>query len=314
MDSQKLLEAAAEIRKGNLVVFPTETVYGLGANAFDAKACAKIFELKGRPTFNPLIVHIADIQNLSMVVREVPEMAKRLMEQFWPGPLTLVLPKNKNIPGIVTAGLETVGIRMPAHPIALEFIKKSNVPIAAPSANLSNRISPTTMERAKAQLGNQNCYYLEGGASKVGLESTVIGFIQNRPVIYRLGGLSIETLETFLNEKLEMVSEKSVSPGQEKVHYAPQTLLRVIERIGEPKANSALLSLGPESAGEKYAFHKILSVQSDLVEASAHFFESLSELDEKGFSQIDILLFPEEGLGRALNDRIRRAASSKVAL
>ncbi len=307
------LERAAQIiRSGGLVAFPTETVYGLGANALDATAAAKIFAAKERPSFDPLIVHVSDREMLHQVVREVPAMAEKLMARFWPGPLTLVLPKSERVPGIVTSGLPTVAVRMPAHPVALELIRRAGVPIAAPSANPFGYLSPTRAEHVERMLGERVDLILDGGRTTYGVESTIV-LLAERPVLLRYGAITVEALEEVLGSHELQVGEtqKPLVPGQLPQHYAPRTPIRIAppESIPqEARKQSGYLAFRDVPKGFKVV--KVLSPTGIMLEAAAHLFEALHQLDRLGLEAIYAEPVPEEGLGRAIMDRLRRASST----
>ncbi|MBL7984887.1 MAG: threonylcarbamoyl-AMP synthase, partial [Flavobacteriales bacterium] len=225
-----LQQAAALLREGKLVAIPTETVYGLAANAYDAEAVLRIFEVKNRPTFDPLIVHVRDSDQVQEVARTIPPEALALMDRFWPGPLTLVLPKQPRVPDIVTSGLDTVGVRMPAHPMALELLRSLDFPLAAPSANPFGYISPTTAQHVGDQLGERIPYILDGGPCAVGVESTIIGWEEGLPVLYRPGGLPLEAIEQVIGSVRPQVKHVlPAAPGMIESHYAPRKPLFVGE-------------------------------------------------------------------------------------
>ncbi|MCL6528091.1 MAG: threonylcarbamoyl-AMP synthase [Thermaceae bacterium] len=307
---ENLERAAQIIRSGGLVAFPTETVYGLGANALNAMAAAKIFEAKRRPAFDPLIVHVADRGMLSWVVSEVPPVAEALMERFWPGPLTLVLPKSAEVPGIVTSGLPTVAVRMPRHPVALELIRRAGVPLAAPSANPFGYLSPTRAEHVARMLGDTVDLILEGGATEFGVESTIV-LLGEPPVLLRHGAIPPEALEAQLGPLQRGVEErqKPLVPGQLPQHYAPRTPIVLAypqEVPPERRKKAGFLAFKDVPKGFKVV--KVLSPTGDLLEAAAHLFEALHQLDRLGLEQIYAEPVPEEGLGWAIMDRLRRAA------
>lgn len=307
-----LARAAVTIRSGDLVAFPTETVYGLGANALNAVAVAKIFEVKKRPFFDPLIVHVAGAEALRELVTQVPPTAATLIERFWPGPLSLVLPKQASVPDIVTSGLPSVAIRCPAHPLAQQLIRAAGVPLAAPSANLFGAVSPTTAAHVREQFGDRLPLILDGGPCRVGVESTVVSFLDEQPVLLRPGGVTVEDLETAIG-KVQIFSGDSqhpVAPGQLARHYSPSTPLQLTCDTLPPQLppRVGLLAFGPgESAG--FAAIEVLSSQRCLREAAANLFAALRRLDAL---QLDLILaepVPETGLGRAIMDRLRRAAA-----
>ncbi len=311
--SENIKTAAELLKKGELVAFPTETVYGLGAIAFNERAVAKIFELKNRPGFDPLIVHIAEFSMLEEVCH-FNEKAKRLAERFWPGPLTLVLPKKENVPGILTSGLPTVAVRMPAHKVALELIKECGLPIAAPSANPFGKLSPTKAEHVLSYFGEE-LFILDGGECRVGLESTIIDLTQEVPVILRPGGVPPEEIEKFLGKiEIKIASSSSPrAPGQLKKHYSPRTPLKIFwrkEKFSGKRIGFIAFSKPP---AEKYEVLRILSPAGDLKEAAANLFKFLHELDKMGLDLILVEPVPEKGLGLAIMDRLRRAeADSEI--
>jgi L-threonylcarbamoyladenylate synthase len=307
--------AAALIANGKLVAFATETVYGLGANAYDVRAVGQIFEVKERPRFDPLIVHLGDARWLPDVVSSVPPLAQRLIERFWPGPLTLVLPKTDRVPDLVTAGLPTVGVRMPAHPSALELLRRANVPVAAPSANLFGHVSPTTAQHVAEQLGARVDYILDGGACAVGVESTILDVSGKQPTLLRSGGLAVEALEAEIGP-IRIASSTSgkndpqLSPGRLLRHYATRTPLTIVDRdrLLPTAKRVGLLTLVEEPDDERWSAVEVLSQHGDLAEAAANLFAAMRRLDARGLDLIVARLVPEAGLGRAINDRLRRAA------
>jgi L-threonylcarbamoyladenylate synthase len=307
--------ASSLLRKGELVAIPTETVYGLAANTLNPLAVAKIFEIKKRPSFDPLIVHISSVEEMGKYVTGIPEMASLLAETFWPGPMTMVLPKSNLIPGIVTSGLDTVAIRIPDHSLTLQLLKSVDFPLAAPSANLFGYVSPTDAVHVEKQLGDSIQYILDGGPCRIGLESTIIGFEGNKPVIYRLGGTSLEKIEAAVGkiELRQIISSNPKAPGMLKKHYATHVPLKIgypadlWEPIGVLKVG--IISFTQDYAILKPARQFILSSSGNLEEAAANLFRALRDLDE---SQLDLIIaekFPEHGLGRAINDRLERAAA-----
>lgn len=309
-------QAARLLRDGKLVSFATETVYGLGANALDVHAVARVFAAKNRPHFDPLIVHIADRSWLTRIVKEWPETAERLAARFWPGPLTLVLPKTDLIPDLVTSGLPSVAVRMPAHPLALELLRLADVPIAAPSANLFGQLSPTRAEHVAERLGDQIDYLLDGGPCAVGVESTVLLLESSRAVLLRPGGVALEEIESVIGP-VELPARATTSdqtaaqsPGMLPQHYAPRTPLTIVEDLlgVTAPARCGLLTLEPFPEAHRFAAVETLSVSGDLTEAAAKFFAALRRLDAACVEQIVATPFPNRGLGRALNDRLSRAA------
>ncbi len=305
-DAAALAEAAQLLRAGKLVAFPTETVYGLGADATNGKAVAAIFVAKDRPRINPLIVHVRD-QAAAEAHVIFSEMARRLAEAFWPGPLTLVLPRRTDTPLslLVSAGLETVAVRAPSHPLARALIAAACVPLAAPSANPSGTVSPTRARHVAEGLGSRVDLILDGGATPVGVESTVIGFADNgAPVMLRPGGLPREAIEKITGPLLQpAVGGPVTAPGQLSSHYAPRARLRLNAR--EPEQGEVLLGFGP---AENAALN--LSVQGDLAEAAANLFAMLRALDAEA-AAIAVSPIPRDGLGEAINDRLQRAAAPR---
>jgi L-threonylcarbamoyladenylate synthase len=283
------------------------TVYGLAANAFDEKAIEQIFEIKQRPLFNPLIVHIKSIDYLDVIAQQVPPIALKLAHEFWPGPLTLVLPRKDIIPSIVTAGKDTVGIRMPSHPMALELLNQLDFPLAAPSANPFGYISPTTSKHVKKQLGNKIPLILEGGACEKGFEN-------NEPILYRVGAISKETIESFIG-KINVKSKASATPeapGMLSKHYSPKTKLIVSDSISEYIKNNNVENTGFllfSNASESLPIHNSILVtkNKNLDEAAHNLYAALHELDERKFDLIIAQKFPEHGIGNSLNDRLYRA-------
>jgi len=301
--------------KGQVVAIPTETVYGLAANACDERAVVQVFNIKQRPSFDPLIVHLAQADDLYNYAEVVPEQARILANAFWPGPLTLVLPKRSIIPDIVTSGLDTVGLRVPAHPVTLELLKQLPFPLAAPSANPFGYISPTTAAHVMDQLGGKIPYVLDGGPCKVGIESTIVGFEGDEVVVYRLGGLPVEELRRVVkNVNVRTASSADpLAPGMLDSHYAPRCPLV----IGDPEKllsdnltrRTGVIAFKKDYSGHAGVAHaEILSPSGDLPEAAASLFAAMRRADASGVEVILAELVPEEGLGRAINDRLRRAA------
>ena len=306
-DFMNMERAATVIRAGGLVAFPTETVYGLGANAYNARAVAQIFAVKGRPTFNPLISHIAEADALADYAL-ADSRALFLAEKFWPGPLTFVLPRKDNSSALdlVCAGLKTITVRCPNHPVALELIRKSGVPIAAPSANRSQTISPTTAIAVFESLEDGVDMILDGGACSVGVESTILDLTTDKPVLLRAGGVTKEELEEALGETV-LISDgnpnKPTSPGQLLKHYAPAKKFRI--NVTEPESDELFIGFG---AGCDNAIMN-LSESGDLREAAANLFAFMRKADaDDRFARIAMAPIPMNGLGLAINDRIKRAA------
>ncbi len=296
--------AAAMLRDGQLVAFPTETVYGLGADARNSTAVAGIFAAKSRPQFNPLIVHVADLEAVEKIA-EIPSEARALAAAFWPGPLTLVLPIRSGcgLSELVTAGLDTVAVRIPSNPIAQALLKEFGGPVAAPSANPSGKISPTTAGHVLDGLSGKIAAVIDGGHCDVGVESTIVGF-NNGPVLLRSGGLPVELLNAVLRKEIRRNTDDSITaPGQLKSHYAPKAMLRL--NAVAPESNEAWLGFGPHNFT---APSLNLSQTRDLTEAAANLFAHLHALD-KISARIAVAPIPTTGLGLAINDRLARAAS-----
>jgi len=308
-------EAAAFIRDGQLVAFPTETVYGLGADALWAEAVQKIFEAKGRPTDNPLIVHVADRVQIPDVAADVPAFADTLLDHFAPGPLTLILPKHPDVPSVVTAGLDTVGVRLPAHPIAQAFLQACETPIAAPSANRSGRPSPTTWTAVEEDLGGRISCILKGGQTDAGVESTVLDCTVSPPVVLRPGAVSVEALRAVVGpvrvsgeEVGDAADEAPRSPGTRHRHYAPTAKVTLIDDPEDVAAQPDAGYIGLDAPSDADTFARVHVVAD--VETYAHdLFAFFRACDRAGCSVINAQTVPEEGLGRALNDRLRRAAA-----
>lgn len=301
-----IARASALLAAGALVAMPTETVYGLAGDARNAEAVARIFAAKGRPAHNPLIVHLARIEG-ARALADLPEAAEVLARAFWPGPLTLVAPlrAGHGLAPAVTAGLPTVALRLPAHPVARRLLSAFGGPVAAPSANPSGRISPTTAAHVVAGLGDRVAAVLEGGACAVGLESTIVGFDAARAVLLREGGVSRDALESVLGGALlRDVSGTVTAPGQLASHYAPRAAVRL--DVLAPTAGEVWIGFGPDSAGAELT----LSATGDLEEAAARLFAVLHEADGMG-RPIAVAPVPESGLGAAINDRLRRAAAPR---
>jgi L-threonylcarbamoyladenylate synthase len=303
-NAEAIARAANLLHEGKLVAFPTETVYGLGADARNGKAVAGIFAAKGRPRFNPLIVHLRDRADAERHALFSPA-ALTLADTFWPGALTLVLPRRSGTPlsELVSAGLDTVALRVPAHPIAAALLREAGLPIAAPSANPSGRISPTSAAHVAAGLSEAVDLILDGGTTPLGLESTVIGFDGEMPVLLRPGAIAREAIEA-VTGPLAAAGTTIRSPGQLESHYAPRAALRLNAR--EKEIGEVLLGFGP-SPGARLN----LSPTGDLKEAAANLFAMLHELDRQG-SRIAVAAIPDTGLGEALNDRLRRAAAPRT--
>jgi L-threonylcarbamoyladenylate synthase len=301
--------AARLLRAGKLVAFPTETVYGLGADATDERAVAAIFAAKGRPRFNPLILHVPGLAEAEPLA-VFDTRARALAVRFWPGPLSLVLPRraDSGLSLLAGAGLDTVAIRAPAHPVAQALLRGAGRPIAAPSANRSGRVSPTEAGHVVAELGDQVALILDGGRTPVGLESTVLDLTGATPALLRPGGVTLEELAAVLGPIAAAPTGPPRSPGLLASHYAPSLPLRLEATDARP--GEALLAFGPD-APSGFAEVLWLSYKGDLAEAAANLFAMLRRLDRAPFTGIAVAPIPEHGLGRAINDRLRRAATPR---
>lgn len=312
-DPAAVSEAARAVRQGRLVAFPTETVYGLGADATDDRAVARVFAAKGRPQFNPLIVHLPETVAAAALVR-FDDRAAALAAAFWPGALTLVLPRRPDCPvsRLASAGLDSLAVRVPDHPLALALLRAAGRPLAAPSANPSGGVSPTTADHvAAAFTADQVAVVLDGGRCRVGIESTVVGLTGEGPALLRPGGVSAEAIEAVVGPLTGTALEEDRaprSPGRLTSHYAPSRPLRL--STSAPRPGEALLAFGPDPPGG-FAAVRNLSPAGDLVEAAANLFAMLHDLDRREFTGIAAMTVPDRGLGRAINDRLRRAAAAK---
>ncbi len=303
--------AAALLRAGKLVAFPTETVYGLGANALNEAAVAQIFEAKGRPSTSPVIVHVSSIEMAQSVVAEWPGPAQSLARKFWPGPLTLVLKKQPTVPALVTAGLDTIGVRMPSHPVALALIRAAQIPIAAPSANRFTQLSPTTADHVRQSLGARVDYILDGGACPVGIESTVLSLAGGVPVLLRPGGVSRVQIEAVIGpivQQTEATTEAHPSPGMHARHYSPRTKLLLVRDGVVPTAGRGVyLQLRVPPKGHTA---KLIAMRTDAAEYAAQLYRTLHELDGENFDWIAVDLPEDTPEWEAVRDRLTRAASS----
>ena len=306
-DETAIAEGARLIRSGRLVAFPTETVYGLGADATDNHAVAAIFEAKGRPTFNPLIVHVLDQQAAERMVR-FDERARALAGRFWPGALTLVLPRQADCPVslLAGAGLDTLAVRVPDHPIARALLTAAECPLAAPSANQSGAISPTRAEHVATSLGTAVDLILDGGPCPLGIESTIVDLSGDLPVLLRSGGIAVENIEALIGPLAQPDPTAAPrAPGMLERHYAPSRPLRLDALAAEP--GEVLLGFGPATPSDALN----LSPTGNLQEAAANLFAMLHKIDRPEIRGIAVAAIPEQGLGRAINDRLRRASSPK---
>jgi L-threonylcarbamoyladenylate synthase len=310
----RIRQAAEIIARGGIVAFPTETVYGLGANAFNPLAVARIFDVKKRPYFDPLIVHIAHPADLDKIVLDIPPEAGKLMGRFWPGPLTLVLPKRQEVPDLVTAGLPTVAVRMPSHAVALELIELAGCPVAAPSANPFGYLSPTTAQHVREQLGNEVDLILDGGPCAVGVESTILSFSGKRPRLLRPGGVSLEEIESIIGkvETAPVKTQRPSAPGMLARHYAPRTPIVLDWRDKDLHSHEGkkigLLAFQEPVNCLAFDHVEVLSKKGDFREAAANLFAAIRRLDAANLDMILAEAVPEVGLGRAIMDRLRRAS------
>ncbi len=306
-----LAKAAKIIQTDGTVVFPTETVYGLGANGLSTKACEKIFKAKGRPADNPLILHIAEIEQLELLVREISDTAKVLIKTFWPAPLTLIFPKKKIVPDIVSAGLDTVAIRMPAHKEARELIKLAKVPIAAPSANLSGSPSPTKAKHVISDLDGKVNMILTGNADVFGIESTVVSLIGKEPIILRPGSITLEMLKAVVpNTKLDqtLLSEKTtvkpLAPGMKYRHYAPKAEVYVLNNGYNDEQITAIKN--------NFESDKILVIKEDAESLAHNLYSHFRSADENGYQIVLVQAVEPIGIGLAVMNRLLKAASHKI--
>lgn len=317
MISTDVYKAADLLKNGEVVGIPTETVYGLAANIYSEKAVRKIFEIKQRPLDNPLIVHVASIDQMESLTKDVPEKAYKLAGAFWPGPLTLLLPKSIDVPGLITAGKPNVAIRMPGLGLTRELIATAGVPIAAPSANPFGRISPTTAEHVANYFPNDVAMVLDGGPCRSGIESTIIGFDGDDPVVYRLGSLALDEIEAKIG-KVELRNKKEVAPdapGMLSRHYSPKTPTVLCNDIASEISNRTedkigVIVLQKEVVGQNLV-QKVLSKKGDLKEAAQRLYATMHELDHAELDVILIERMPDSGLGVSINDRLERAAQGK---
>ncbi len=312
--SKDIAKAVQILNNDDVVAIPTETVYGLAGNIYSEKAIRKIFEIKQRPLFNPLIVHVPTLEKVEELVANFPEKAKKLAKAFWPGPLTLVLKKKSNIPDLITGGKDTVAIRIPNHPVTLSLLKELSFPLAAPSANPFGFISPTKASHVEGYFKNCISMVLEGGDCKKGIESTIIGFENNEPVLYRLGSISIEDIshvigEVTIKNKKEIAPE---APGMLERHYAPKTKTYLVENIeafiqGHRNKKIGVIRFSETMNVSNIETLAVLSKSGDLNEAASKLYTTLHDLDALNLDMIVAEVFPDYGLGKSINDRLFRA-------
>ena len=316
---QQLATAVGLLQAGEVVAIPTETVYGLAGNALNPAAVARIFEVKNRPTFNPLIVHTNALERAEQYVHRVPELAYRLAAHFWPGPLTMLLPRASLIPDMVTAGLDRVAVRIPQHPLAQELLASLDFPLVAPSANPFGYVSPTEATHVAEQLGDKIPYILDGGTCSVGIESTIVGFEEEKVVVYRWGGTTQEQLQEVVDEGSTVVAHSPglvrnpLAPGMLKSHYAPQRPV-IVGNISELLTHYPLEKVAIMSFRDRYPHlpmsrQVVLSASGSLTEAAQRLFAGLRYVDTLPVAYILAELVPDEGLGKAINDRLMRAAA-----
>lgn len=306
----KNIEIAIDfLQSGEVVGIPTETVYGLAANALNINAVTKIFQVKNRPTFDPLIIHTSSIDRITDYVKHLPDKAQLLARMFMPGPLTLLLPKKEIIPDLVTSGLENVAVRIPKHDLTLELLKKLDFPLAAPSANPFGYISPTTAQHVDNQLGSKIKYILDGGECGVGIESTIVGFIEDEVIVYRKGGLSIEAIEEVVGKvKIQAHSTSNPqAPGMLKSHYSPRKKFIISDEVYPQNMKTGYLGFKDYKVDIPIENQLLLSPKGDFAEAAKNLFAYLRQLDNMDVEVIYGEYLPEKDLGRAINDRLRRA-------
>lgn len=306
--------AARLLRQGRLVAMPTETVYGLAANALDAAAVKRIYEVKQRPAVNPLIIHVADAGQVEEFVTNVPDVARQLMAHFCPGPLTLVLPRKSNIPDIVTAGKPTVAIRIPAHPMAQQLLRLAELPLAAPSANPSGYISPTKAAHVLTTLGNKVGYILDGGDCSAGIESTIVGFENDVPVIYRQGVITADDIRSVAGMVMQYAGSALLAPGMSRSHYSPVTPViaagdidSILQRYSHLKVG--LLTYGSYTPGIPTYDQELLCENDEWHIAARNLYGAMHKMDARNYNLIIARLFPSGGIGSVLNDRLERAAA-----
>ncbi len=303
--------AANVLSRGGIVGIPTETVYGLAANAFNQQAVVKVYKAKNRPAFDPLITHVRDKEALAPLVKHIPKKAQQLMDNFWPGPLTLVLPKTDKISDLISSGLSTAAFRMPRHKLLHELLEKLDFPIVAPSANPFGYVSPTTANHVNQQLGDKIDYILDGGASRVGVESTIISFEESKPTILRLGGLSVEEIEAIVGEVNINISSSSQpsAPGMLITHYSPSKTV-VLGNIDELIKKHQADKIGILSYHKKYQSYPnfVLSEKASLDEAAMNLFAGLRWFESQDINIVLTEKVPDKGLGKAINDRLNRAS------
>ena len=314
MITSDLNQVKTALINGDIIALPTETVYGLAANIYLDSALEKVFKLKKRPSYNPLIVHISNTNILEQIAKNIPAKARELANVFWPGPLTLVLEKQDQIPNRITAGKPTVAVRVPNHPIALQLLESLNFPLAAPSANPFGSLSPTSAKHVALYFKEEINFILDGGPCFCGLESTIIGFENDKPILYRHGAISIEEIEKIIGPiKIKNQNSKNPSaPGMLTRHYAPKTQIQINEDISlalaqNPDKKIGVLSFRENKKIKTEIHQEVLSISGDLNEASKNLYAALHRLDQMNLDLIISPFFPEKGLGKTINDRLKRA-------
>jgi L-threonylcarbamoyladenylate synthase len=310
---QDIQQAISLLKRGEIIGIPTETVYGLAADATNEDAVLKIFEAKGRPTSNPLILHFASIDSIFPYVAEFPDALLKLASHYCPGPITFILPKSSLVPTLITAGQETVAVRVPEHEMTLALLRSIDFPIAAPSANRYGGISPTTAEHVKRQLDERIPYILDGGACQTGLESTIVGLADGKVIVYRLGGIPLEALSESLGYVPEVKNELHHgvrTSGMVKYHYATETPLYFMAAEQNDYTDSdGFILFSKKNHVEKSTQHFYLSEDGHMNEAAKNLYAALHDMDQKGFQRIFIEAFPSDGLGKTMNDRLKRATA-----
>ena len=314
MITSDLKQVKTALINGDIIALPTETVYGLAANIYLDSALEKVFKLKKRPSYNPLIVHISNAGILEQIAKNIPAKARELANVFWPGPLTLVLEKQDQIPNRITAGKPTVAVRVPNHPIALQLLESLNFPLAAPSANPFGSLSPTSAKHVALYFKEEINFILDGGPCFCGLESTIIGFENDKPILYRHGAISIEEIEKIIGPiKIKNQNSKNPSaPGMLTRHYAPKTQIQINDDISlalaqNPDKKIGVLSFKKNKKIKTEIHQEVLSISGDLNEASKNLYAALHRLDQMNLDLIISSFFPEKGLGKTINDRLKRA-------
>lgn len=316
--SRDIDKAVALLNSNKQVAIPTETVYGVAGNIFSEQAIRGIFEIKKRPLYNPLIVHIHSATVLEKYAQTIPEKALQLAQAFWPGSLTLVLPKKDHIPDLITAGKDTIALRVPKHPVTLALLEKLDFPLAAPSANPFGSISPTTAQHVASYFPNQLELILEGGPCEKGIESTIVGFDQEKPIIYRLGAIAVEDIEAIVGPTPILNKKESApdAPGMLSRHYAPTTTTVLVEDVyafakANPTKKIGALSFTKTAPLENIVISHTLSPSGNLEEATAALYATLHALDKEKVDIIVAQQFPDHGLGRSINDRLQRATKKE---